>query len=243
MNFPPFPEFVFFVAPPSAAATEWWVPLVQLASPLGALIIFFLGTWFANWQSERTRARDDERTRAEYEDNRQRDRDAFEQAKARDRDTRRLDMKRDALLKAAPAIASAYLVLGKLGDDNIPDNAIKSAFARAQRPVALLQVVASDETLAAAARLMTEVGLWYVRLYFLRLRAQTENISPATRLSEFVAAAENVAPLWADFLALARAELDLEFDRDAFLNSILKANREQIALGNSIIKGLGATNN
>jgi hypothetical protein len=218
------PDVVFFVAPPMAAHDKWDV-LVQLAAPLGALIIFFGTTWFTIWQAQKSRAED-----------RVRDREIATYAREKDREARHLDMKRDVLLDAAPALMEAYIGLVKINDQRFPVSNASGLLAGAVKPMARMQAVASSETLTAAAELMGQLAESMLELVDVRVVGiEGREATQAEQMQAFHEVQKKVLPLYARFLKRARSEVGLDFDEDAFIADATAAADRQYAIGQRIL--------
>lgn len=176
---------------------------------------------------------------------RRKERKELESHREKERETLRLSLKREVFLEVAPAIQNNYLALTAFVDLQLSIHDLqkrtRDTLAQSGGAIAKLQAVAGDETLEAARQVQTLLGITYIRLIAARgalgERNDLEAIKEIARLWRQEIAA--FPSLISSFIAHARQELHLPFNREQFEAGVVDSNARMFAELERIIGPLG----
>jgi hypothetical protein len=204
-------------AAPSAPSSLWTI-LAILVPQAVTVGIFYKGLREARRKDRKARKQE-----------RQRDRQAIADHREKERESMRLNLKREVLLEVAPAIQRNFISLATAMELHLEISQVTTKIRRdldkSINAISKLQMVASSETLEAARQLQTYMGLAFLRLLKKRLGLGDRRDFGAFQEISAAWKEEVVAypKLLVDFVALARQELHLPFDRQQFLSGVVEA--------------------
>ena len=207
-------------APAAADHSALWIALVTPAVTLG---LFYMA----------------------QREGRRKERRELENHREKERETLRLNLKREVFLEVAPAIQSNYLALSVFVDLQLSISDLhtktRDTLAQSASAIAKLQAVAADETLEAARQVQTLLGITYIRLIAARgalgERNDLEAVQEIARLWRQEVAA--FPSLISNFIAHARQELHLPFNKERFEAGVVDSNARMFAELQKIMGPLG----